>query len=264
MWCCKEYPDNHEEFIDDTDEKANEYTGMNDLEIKEWNMTLRENTICMDEYNVKVKRQKIEAIEQIEAERRLAREKEIDEKEKELILQQRLLEAARMELEQTRTREREMEEREEELALQRQALDDRERNLQEKNAVLEIVVRLNEKEQKIALHLRNLASVKPEEIDADMLSARERELEEREQELFLRQRELEEREFDMDDKNAVLEIAIRGNEFSHEPRLRGFGRAGSEENNPNQNNKNNTDDQMNSAGDDSTGSPAESSSDNSA
>ena len=43
--------------------------------------------------------------------------------------------------------------------------------------------------------------------------ARESQLEEKEQELFLRQRDIEEREFEIDEKNAVLEIAIRVNDF---------------------------------------------------
>ena len=118
-----------------------------------------------------------------------------------------------MELEQARTREQEILIREQELSLQRQALDDRETDLDERNAVLEIVVRLNEKEQKIALPLKNLLAVQSDQDVSDRMFARETELEEKEEELFLRQREIEEREFEMDDKNAVLEIAIRVNDF---------------------------------------------------
>ena len=97
--------------------------------------------------------------------------------------------------------------------MHQEALDDQESDLDERSACLEIVVRLNEKEQKIALPLRNLESVRHELEESDRMMARESQLEEKEQELFLRQREIEEREFDMDEKNAVLEIAIQVNDF---------------------------------------------------
>ena len=214
MWCCKYPREDQKSSCEDSDEEAEEkQTVVGELDIKEWTMTLRENVICLDEQNVKVKRLKIEAIEQIETERRLAREKEIDERERELLFQQRILDSARMELEQGRTREQEILIREQELKLQRQALDDRETDLDQRNAVLEIVVRLNEKEQKIALPLKNLLAVQSDQEASDRMFARETELEEKEEELFLRQREIEEREFEMDDKNAVLEIAIRVNDF---------------------------------------------------
>lgn len=205
MWCCKDPTENQSEDRDKDDEEV--ITVIDEKEVKEWTITLRENIICLD---VKLKKQKIEAFEQSETERRLAREREIDKREKDLFLQQQLLEATRLELEQARTQEKEIMDREHDLALQRQALDEQEIELDERNAVLEIVFRINENEQKISLPLRNLENVQPQQEVSDRMLARELELEEKEQELFLRQRDIEEREFEIDDKNAVL---VRVNDF---------------------------------------------------
>ena len=52
---------------EDCDKDAEEdITDVDEKEVKEWTMTLRENIICLDEYNVKLKKQKIKAIEQSE------------------------------------------------------------------------------------------------------------------------------------------------------------------------------------------------------
>ena len=58
-----------------------------------------------------------------------------------------------------------------------------------------------------------METVQSDQEASDRMFARETELEEKEEELFLRQREIEEREFEMEEKNAVLEIAIRVNDF---------------------------------------------------
>ena len=214
MWCCKDYTGIQGTSIEDSDEDEDEdQNGVSELEIKEWTMTLRENIICLDEYNVRGKKRKIEALEKVEADRRLAKEKEIDAREQELLLQQKLLEDTRLELEQVRTREQELEAKEQEIFLKRQALDDLENDIKERNGVLEIVVRLNEKEQKIALQLQNLKAVQSDQVETDLNFAREKELEEKEQELFLRQRELEEREFEIDEKNDALDMAIHVKDF---------------------------------------------------
>ena len=91
--------------------------------------------------------------------------------------------------------------------MQGQTLVKNENDLEERKAVLEIVVRLNEKEQKLALHVHNL-NERNEKANADLFFDRERELEQREEELFQRQRDLEEREFEMNDKTDVFEFAI--------------------------------------------------------
>ena len=213
MWCCKDNSEEKKDAFEVTIEKDEDHSGVKEIDVKEWNMTLRENVICLDEHNVRVKKQKIKAIEQIETERKLAIEKEIDEREKELFCQQQILEATRLELEQVKEMEKEISDREEKISQRRQALENREHDLDERDAILEIVVRLNEKEQKIALPLRNLEIVQQELEASDRMLARESQLEEKEEELFLRQRDIEEREFDINDKNAVLEIAIRVNDF---------------------------------------------------
>ena len=67
MWCCKDHTEDQKTSSEDSDEETEEkQTGVGELDIKEWTMTLRENVICLDEQNVKVKRLKIEAIEKIE------------------------------------------------------------------------------------------------------------------------------------------------------------------------------------------------------
>ena len=42
-------------------------SGFNQLEIKEWKMELRDNNICMNEHNLRIKKQKIKAIEENKA-----------------------------------------------------------------------------------------------------------------------------------------------------------------------------------------------------
>ena len=211
MWCCKEdsniQGESAEESFEETDDKL---AGVRDIDVREWNLTLRENIVCMDEHNVKVKRQKIETSEKIETEKREAREKEIEEKEKELLFQQHILESARLELEQERRRKQEQLEREEALVLQQQSLDEQEEDLEERNAILEIVVHINENQQRISLPLRIL---RQQQEDEDRMLARETQLEEKEEELILRQRELEEREFEVDEKNAVLDQKRKVNTF---------------------------------------------------
>ena len=210
MWCWKDHPESPQRGIEEVNDACN---GVNELDIKEWNITLRENNVCMDEFNVTVKSQKMEAIEHIEVDRRLSREKEIDDREKILLLQQKLLESERLELDQARIRIGKLKSWEYELNLRGQALDDCETKLKERNNVLNIVVRLNEKEKKIALQLRNREAVQPEQTEADLVSERERDMEEKEQELFLRERGLEKLESKMERKKEALENAIWIKEF---------------------------------------------------
>ena len=189
-----------ESFQESIEETDNEQSGVKAVDVQEWNITLRENIVFLDEHNVKVKRKKIEATEQFETERIEAREKKLEEREKELLIQQHILETSRLELEQERERKQERIDREDDLAIQQQDLDDQEKALEERNAIFEIVVSLNENPQRSSLPLRIL-------------------LEEKEEQLILRQRELEEREFEMDEKNAVLEIAIGVNDLKRNVNL---------------------------------------------
>ena len=91
MFCCKrkqscqssiyvrsEKSENEKE--DDEDDLFG-CSGFNQLEIQEWKMELRENNICMDEHNLRIKKQKIKAIEENTARQRKASEQKIEEKE---------------------------------------------------------------------------------------------------------------------------------------------------------------------------------------
>ena len=72
---------------------------------------------------------------------------------------------------------------------------------------------MNEKEEKIALQLRNLQAIEMAETETLLIREREREIEERENEIALRHQNLDERELQLEEKNTILEIAIRLNEF---------------------------------------------------
>lgn len=84
-----------------------------DWEIKEWHTELRENDIIMHEYNIKRTNEIRKEQEKKEEEERQEREREIEERENELRLKQRELEKKELEL-------------------------------QEKAAMLEIAIRVNE------------------------------------------------------------------------------------------------------------------------
>ena len=193
MWCCKEDTNNQGASFDESiDETDNEPSGVKAVDVKEWNITLRENIAFMDEHNVKVKTKKIEATEKIQTERWEAREKKLGEREKELLIQRDILEASRLELEQERERKQERIDREDDLAIQQQDLDDQEKKLEERNAIFEIVVCMNEHQQRISLPLR---IVRQQQEHEDRMLQREIQLEEKEEQLLLKQREIEERDF---------------------------------------------------------------------
>ena len=106
-------------------------------------------------------------------------------------------------------RREEINQREEELRAEHQRLRAIEFEVSEKNSILEIVFKMNEKEAKFSVQLKNQA-----EEDADaLMESREREIEEREREIAQRQQNLDERELRLEEKKTVLEIAIRINEF---------------------------------------------------
>ena len=71
-------------------------------------------------------------------------------------------------------------------------------------------MKLNEKEERIAIQLSNLQSATSE---AQLNICRQREIEERERDVARRQTNLEARELQLEEKNTILEIAIRLNEF---------------------------------------------------
>jgi hypothetical protein len=187
------------------------------LDVLEWTMELRENNMMLDLHNIKVKEKKIKDIEESEASRVKAREQEIERREREVEDQRRKLEEERKQMEERHKRQREFEEREEVLNLRHQEILDRQRGLKEKDAeikersaILEITLKLNEKEERIAIQLSNLQSATSEE---QLNILRRREIEEREREVAQQQTNLEARELQLEEKNTILKIAIRLNEF---------------------------------------------------
>ena len=208
MWCCKDSLGREEIPLEDFESKPNDGKDVVDEKyIREWNLTLRENVICLDEHNVQVKRMKIEEQERDNIARSLEREQELDMRETDLDQQQEYLDAARKELEAARAKEQQLKLQEQEMKDERQSLRDSEAIIRERHAVLEIVVKLDGKEKK-----SNVTKV--EEVDttqetADWMLVREIQLEEREEALTKREQEIEQREFEINEKNAVFEVAIR-------------------------------------------------------
>ena len=205
MWCWK---DSSSKKTDNNDKDINEKPGLNEFMIKEWEMILRENKICMDEYNVDIKKEKIDCEEQSVSKTRLNREQETAEREMELLLQQQLLVNTRLILEKARFREKEIEARSLIVKLEQRTLDNEEKTLEEKNGMFRTVIKLNEQEPKTALQLMKEVVAREEKLVAMMFS-QEQNLDEREQELFIRVRDIEHKEFNMKDKEDVLEFAIQ-------------------------------------------------------
>ena len=218
MWCCKRKTslDVIEEELDNISKNSEENEdlcikyGISHLEVREWEMILRENNIFMEEYNMKLKKQRMKDLEEREARQRKAREEEIREKEREL---QRQRTAMEEQMAERLARQREIEEREQQLHVEQQRLKEIEFELLEKNSILEITLRMNEKEEKFALQLRKQQALELERNEAALIHARQREIEEREKDIARRQQNLDERELQLEEKSTILEIAIRVNEF---------------------------------------------------
>ena len=217
MLCCKWKKSseevNHTEKISEVseeDEDMCEKSGLSPLEVREWKMILREHNIFMDEYNMRMKQRRMKELEEREARQRQAREEAIQERELELQRQRRALEE---QIEERIARRRAIEEREQELQSEQQRLKAMEFKLSEKNSILEITFRMNEKEEKFALQLKKQQALEMEQSETALIHSREIEIEEREREIAQRQQNLDERELQLEEKNTILEIAIRINEF---------------------------------------------------
>ena len=192
-------------------------SSFNSLDVLEWTMVLRENNILMDMQNLKVKEKKIKEIGRSAASQVRARQEVIERKECEVEEERRKLEEERKQIDERLKLQREFEEREEVLNLRHEEILDRQQSLKKKeteikesNAILEITLKLNEKEERFAIQLRNLQSATSE---AQLHILRQREIVEREEEVARQQTSLEERELQLEEKSTILEIAIRLNEF---------------------------------------------------
>lgn len=223
MFCCKrsqschsavymkaEHSENEEE---EEDEVMIAQSRLDLLEIKEWKMQLRENNICMDECNLRMKKQKLRDIEENAARQRKASEQEIEERERELELQRRQLEEEMKKVDEAFRRKRGTSKEEHELAIRQENMKEKDFEVTEKNAILEITLKMNKREEKMAIELNKSKANKANEQDREQLRARSIEIEEREQELVHQQESLDERELKLEEKNMIMEIAFRINDF---------------------------------------------------
>jgi hypothetical protein len=185
-------------------------SGFNQLEIKEWKMELRENNICMDEHNLLIKKQKIKAIEENTERQRKASEQEMDEKEKELEIQRKHLDKEMKIVEGNLARKKGIEEKDQAQKLSQELVDKHNFELTEKNALLEITLKMKKNEKKMEVEFRTNNG---EQQDGELLRARSIEVEERERELVQQQESLDERELQLEEKKLILEIAFRVNDF---------------------------------------------------
>ena len=197
----------------DEDDDVSLHSNLSDLEKREWQMELREHDLCMEEYNLQLRRQKMKRTEENEARVRHAKEEEIRKKEIQLHIQKKDLEKERLLMEERNSKKRGVEERERDLICKTKSLKEREFKLTEKNAILEIVLKMNDREGKVAVKIGDLQTGEEDQNMKEQIQARENELEEKEEELCLRQHYLDEQEIKIEEKNNILQIAIRFNEY---------------------------------------------------
>ena len=187
-------------------------SGFNQLEIKEWKMELRENNISMDEHNLRIKKQRIKAIEENTARQRKASAQEIEEKEKELEIQRKQLDEEMQLFEENLARKKRFEEKDQVQKNSQELVDKRNLELTEKNALLEITLKMKKKEE-MEIELKEFRTNSAEHQDRELLKARSIDVEERERELVHQQESLDERELQLEEKKLILEIAFRVNDF---------------------------------------------------
>lgn len=120
--------------FDSEEERLVQTSGINVSEIKEWHMELRDNEVSMGEENVKAKKKKLDHEEQ-SLEEQLAEEKKAQEE-----------------------RNKKLAEQEKEVAETRDNLRRLEFEFREKNAILEILLKVNNRVETMTLDLSNLNS----------------------------------------------------------------------------------------------------------
>jgi hypothetical protein len=142
------------------------------LDVLEWTMELRENKIMMDLHNLKVKEKKIKDIEESERQMRQRESEKIEEvlniRRQDILDQQQCLKEKEAEINERRAilakaqfnimRQREIEECEREVARRQTNLEARELQLEEKNRILEIAIRVNETRRESDNQRRNSRS----------------------------------------------------------------------------------------------------------
>ena len=229
MYCCKQQSSILSDLKQMEEDEMNHFemietkegillSGFSDLDVKEWTMELRENYVQMDAYNVKLKEEKMKDIKEREVKQRQARERDIKEKQRRIENERKELKDQRIQIEERISRQNEVDEGEEsthfeqELYEKRQRLKAKQFEIQEKNDILEITLKINKKEEKLALQLKNSKAITLANDENQLVDTREREIEERENELTLRQQSLEERELQLEE-SSILDIAICLNQF---------------------------------------------------
>ena len=197
MLCCKEEVELEEK---DVWEKVPGKSRATNLEIREWALLLRENRVTLDNINLENKEQSIKD----EAERANhdlnIRRANVEKREREMAEERAEFERIRSRFENRFGLQRDFEEREEilnrrhqELLELRQNLRRREFELNEKGGVVQIVLKLQEKNQ-----LGN------DESEEGQKTLNEREFSLVQQEVILDQRETK-----LQEESAILEIAVR-------------------------------------------------------
>ena len=184
---------------DSEEEKLLPGYGMKNLEIREWRVELKESELNIQEGNIKAKRMKLREMEEsVECQQNDQQEKkkELEEKKNELV------------------------EREANVERQKENLRRLHFEVTEKNAVMEIVLKLKDKTEKLSINLNsdspsfhNNGSISSPGSELVLLQERVREVEEREANLRRMQENLDQREIQLEEKRMILDIAIRINDF---------------------------------------------------
>ena len=123
--------------FDSEEERLMLKSGMDRLEMKEWRMELRENELSMEEGNMKAKRMKLKELEDTFDEQQSKRQEEqnvIDEKQRNIDV------------------------KEAEVVQEKEDLRRLKFELNEKNAIMEIILKMNNKTEKIAVNFSDLSS----------------------------------------------------------------------------------------------------------
>ena len=189
-------------------------TIITDFDVKDWTMVLRENDIAMEEYNVKTKELKIRSDSERESKEIQMRERRLKERQIKIEKERKLLEAQKKQIEERNHRRRSIGKREDTSLLNRKLSEEQRKlkktrsfDIQEKSAVLEIKLKVNEKEETIALRLK-LA-----ENENQRLVNREKELVDREAQFSRQQNNLSEKELQQERKRSITEISINLNKL---------------------------------------------------
>ena len=162
-------------FTEIQERKLTQHDGISQLDVREWNLEMRENNVVMNEYNRKVKERKIKEDYVREDRLRESKEKLMEEKQREI-------DQERWQLgEQRKSNEREMKKQ-----LEKQ-----------KN----LVVKGSNSKDFMILE------------DNQILATREREIEKKERKVTLQLQKLLKNEKQLENKIAIIDMAIQANQF---------------------------------------------------